>query len=95
MTETEKFEQFHAANPGVYNHLLSLARDFKKRVPGQKLGFRMLWEVMRWNNFMRVRREDEESYKFNDHYCPRYARMLMAENPELEGLFELRAIKKP
>ena len=92
MTKQEKFEEFHSNNPEVYQELLKLARDFKARVPGQKLGFRMIWEVMRWNKFMRVRRP-EKDYKFNDHYCPRYARLLMDRNPELSGMFELRRIK--
>ncbi len=34
-----------------------------------------------------------EDFKINDHYLSRYARKLMEEHPELDGLFELRELK--
>jgi hypothetical protein len=68
-----------------------LARQARKK-GRQRLGIRMLWERMRWE--MMIETEDATSdFKLNDHYHSRYARMLMANDPDLKGLFELRDLK--
>lgn len=85
-----RFRDFHAANPHVYRELLSLAREAKAN-GARKIGIRMLWEVMRWNQRGYLATDDPNSaFKLNDHYPPFYARLLIAEHPELEGLFEVR-----
>ena len=85
-----RFRDFHQANPHVYQELLALAREAKAN-GARKIGIRMLWEVMRWNQRGYLATNDpSSSFKLNDHYPPFYARLLVTEHPDLDGLFELR-----
>jgi hypothetical protein len=52
----------------------------------------MLFEVMRWNWFMTTTDPDSD-FKLNNNYRSRYARKLMDEYPELDGIFEVRELK--
>lgn len=91
--ETElrkKFNDFHKNNPKVYSELVSLAKQAKARGRA-KIGMRMLYEVVRWNRYLKTTDED---YKMNNDYCAFYARKIVDENPELEGIFELRSLKR-
>ncbi len=83
-----RFEQFHAGNPAVYPTLVSLAREWVAENGRTKLGIRMLWEVARWELIKSTRNTD---YKLNDHFTSYYARLIQAKEPDLEGIFELRA----
>jgi hypothetical protein len=87
----QRFEAFHSANPHVYAELRRLALE-AKRNGARKIGIRMLWEVMRWNQRGYLHTDDPNSstFKLNDHYPPFYARLLTTQEPELAGLFELR-----
>lgn len=53
----------------------------------------MIWEVMRWQMFLATK--DPSGFKLNDHYTSRYARLIMKQEPDLDGLFELRALRTP
>lgn len=67
--------------------LCEKARAGKQR--GMKrYGMRALWEAMRWGLFMEGK---ESGYRFNDHFPPFYARLLMAQEPDLKDFFELRS----
>lgn len=89
-TEAErKFQEFHKKNPEVYSTLVSLARQAKSR-GRTKIGINMLIEVFRWNKLIKTTDKD---YKINNNYAPRYARMMMQDHPELEGLFNVREMK--
>lgn len=92
MTEEEielRFLRFHAQNPHVYTGLVRLAREARARGAG-RLGIRQLWEVMRWQtgDF-----SVDDDYRLNDHYHSRYARLIMQEESDLAGVFELRALR--
>jgi hypothetical protein len=83
-----KFLEFHAANPGVYLELRDLALDLKDR--GRKFyGIMALLNVVRWQRAIRTTTADDD-YKVNNNWAPFYARLLMSENPELDGFFQLR-----
>lgn len=84
----ERFEQFHADNPRVYSVLVRLAREWVADHGHVTLGIRMIWEVARWELIKATRSAD---FKLNDHYTGYYARLIMACEPDLDGLFELRA----
>lgn len=86
----ERFREFHAANPQVYAELLKLARQAVAQGHRRRVGIRMLWEVMRWNLTVRVKADGQ--FRLNDHYHSRYSRLLMQE-PDLAGIFEVRALK--
>lgn len=81
-----QFEKFHKENPRVYEELVSLTQQGYDR--GRKrIGMRMLFEVVRWNRFLQT---TDPQYKLNNSYTSRYARLIMAQNPKFQGIFETR-----
>lgn len=87
------FEQFHFENPKVYTELVVLARTAKQK-GYNRIGIRMLWEVIRWNHMIQTNPDPEGTeFKLNDHYHSRYARLVMDKEPDLVGIFELRELK--
>lgn len=95
----DRFKQFHEDNPQVYEELVRLARHAlaqraRRGVTSRHLGIRMLWEVTRWN--LTIETDDANSdLKLNDHYHSRYARLIMEEESDLGGIFELRELRTP
>lgn len=87
-TLPEMFQAFHAANPHVYHALRRLAVGMVRR--GQaRIGIKMLFEVLRWQYAMSTT-DAHSDFKLNNSYAPFYARLLMDNEPELAGAFELR-----
>lgn len=82
----QRFERFHAANPAVYTALRILARQWKN-AGRQRLGIAALFERLRWEIGIRT---EGDPWKCNNDYRSFYARKLMAENADLDGLFETR-----
>lgn len=80
-------QQFHQDNPNVYKILTRLARQALGQ--GKRCGIRMLWEVMRWEMFLATT-DKNSKFKLNDHYTSWYARYIMANEPDLQGFFNLR-----
>lgn len=83
----DSFERFDRDNPAVYRELVELCRKWQERRPGRRCGIGMLFEVARWTLTLHTR---GEPLKLNNNYRAFYARKLMDEHPEFEGLFELR-----
>lgn len=83
----EQFEQFHEANPAVYKTLRWLAREWKRRTGGRKIGFPALYERARWELGLRT---DGDTFLLNNNFRPYYSRLLMAQEPDLAGMFETR-----
>ena len=85
------FLAFHAENPQVYGELVRLAR--KARRQGKTvIGIRMLWEVTRWNLWLRSKSPDE--YKLNNNLTSRYARLIMKRERDLKGIFNIRNLRR-
>lgn len=85
-----KFQAFHAANPQVYETLVRLARNAKAR--GKTvIGIGQLWEVMRWEMSLNLTGDTE--YKLNNSFRSRYARLIMQQERDLDGLFETRKLR--
>jgi hypothetical protein len=83
-----EFYDFHAKNPAVYRKLVELARQAK--ASGRtRVGIGMLYEVVRWHVFL-ITTDDE--YKLNNNHRSRYARLIMEQEPDLAGIFELREL---
>ena len=85
------FEEYHAANPAVYSTLRDLALDMRRR-GHHRVGVKMLWEVMRWQLTISTT-TDPAGFKLNNNLCSRYARLLMDQEPELEGMFNTRELR--
>lgn len=90
MSLQDDFERFHAANPHVYKELARLARQAVAR-GRTRVGIGMLWEVLRWYFWLETKGDVE--FKLNNNYRSRYARLLMNQEPDLRGLFEVRGLK--
>ncbi len=86
----KRFEKFHANNPQVYNNLVRLAREFRRKGSNhnRKMGIGMLYEVLRWNYYMNIEREEE--YLLSNDYRACYARLIMDQEPDLQDAFNLR-----
>ena len=84
-----RFREFHRDNPDVYRELMQLVREALRR-GRKKIGIKMLWEVVRWNRFLRT---NDEKYKLNNNLHSRYARLIMQKEQGLAGIFDTRELK--
>jgi hypothetical protein len=87
-TIQERFEDFHEKNPHVYYQLVNLTNQAYNK-GRKKIGIGMLFEVLRWNNFIHT---DHKDYKMCNDYRSRYARKIMADCPHLGNMFNLREL---
>jgi len=88
LTIREAFLRFHRENPHVYAQLQAMAQE-AQRAGATKIGIGMMFEVLRWQTLLRTRGDD---FKLNNNYRSYYARLLIARNPALSELFELRRL---
>jgi len=84
-----QFANFHAHNPDVYSELARLARQARD-AGRRRIGIKMLYEVVRWHRFITT---SGDEFKLNNNFHSRYARLLMENEADLGGLFELRELK--
>ena len=85
----EQFWQFHRENPKVYEYLKQLSLELRMRGV-QSYSINSLFEVLRWKKALAT---DNDDFKLNNNFRSRYARLLMKEEPELEGFFEVRSLQ--
>ena len=86
-TTAARFEEFHRTNPHVYRTLVRLAREWVDQKGQQKLGISMLFERARWDLAIETGADD---FRLNNSYRAFYSRLIMAREPDLADLFELR-----
>lgn len=85
-----RFLEFHGKNPAVYERLVRLARQAKERGKS-RISVKMLYEVVRWYHFLET--EDETAvFKLSNDYHSRYARLIMKQEPDLDGLFATKRL---
>jgi hypothetical protein len=89
-TEETAFDRFHGDNPRVYEVLVRLAREWVGRFGSHKLGIATLYERARWEISLAT---NDADFKLNNNFRAYYARLIMAQEPDLAGLFDLRASK--
>ena len=82
------FVRFHSDNPRVYRRLVALARKAKRR-GARRLGMKMLFELLRWDHLLKT---SGEPFKLCNSYTSRYARLIMDQEPDLDGIFSTRAL---
>jgi len=80
------FWRFHRNHPEVYAELVRLAQQ-ATRAGRRKFGMKALWEVMRWNFWLKP---GGDKFKLNNNYPSFYARLIMEREPDLAGVFETR-----
>lgn len=86
---TVAFQAFHREHPEVYDLVVQLTRE-AVRAGRQKVGMKMVWERARWDYYIRP---SDDTFKLNNNYTALYARLIMKQEPDLKGVFELRARK--
>lgn len=91
MTAEERFLAFHRDNPDVYQSLVDLARQAMRRGK-TRVGMKMIWEVVRWDRFM-LTEDSSSEFKLNNNYHSRYARLIMQQESDLVGIFEIRGLR--
>jgi hypothetical protein len=85
----DRFLEFHKANPHIYRGLVDLSRAWKQS-GRDRLGIAMLWERFRWELAMET---SGDLFKLNNDYRSHYARLIMEQEPDLEGIFETRRLR--
>ena len=91
VTRAEKFEEFHRANPHVLTNLEALTDKLIRR--GQKhIGIGYLFEILRYESFMRTVDPDSE-FKLNNNLRSRYARLLLERHPEWSEVISVRNLR--
>ena len=90
-TIQERFEQFHRLNPWVYDSLVELVRDYRRRgYPA--IGIGHLVEILRW--LRRGKTYDPTAdFKLSNDYRSRYSRLIMAQEPDLDGFITTRSLR--
>ena len=84
----EKFLEFHAKHPEVYAALSRFSNQWRDRKgPDARLGIKMVIERVRWELALGAR---DETPRLNNNHSAFYARLLMAQEPALEGMFFLK-----
>lgn len=81
-----QFLTFHEANPHVYRALVAMARQLKAEGHRQ-YSIKGLYEALRFKWSLRTR---GEPVKLNNNHTSRYARLIMAMEPDLRGFFSTR-----
>ena len=87
----ERFTIFHNANPKVYAEIVDIARQMRARGV-QKMGISLIFERLRWLHFIEV--QTAEGFKLSNDFRAEYARLIMSREPDLEGFFETRSLRR-
>lgn len=87
LTRSERFERFHEANPAVYVALVESARSFRRQTGRDRCGMSLLFARVRWVLAVET---DEGEPALNNDYLPFYSRLIMAREPDLSGMFDVR-----
>ena len=87
----ERFTTFHNGNPDVYRQIVDIARQMKSRGV-EKMGISLIFERLRWLHFIEV--QTAEGFKLSNDFRAEYARLIMNREPDLEGFFETRALRR-
>ena len=84
-----RFARFHAANPHVYRALVALAMPLV-RAGCRRIGVKLLIEKLRYEYALATAGDE---FRLNNNYTSRYARLLVADHPELRDIIEQRELR--
>lgn len=85
-TWTEKFADFHAANPHVYEFIRDRAMKLK-RYGHKKWSIEEIWNNLRW---VKQCPTTGKPYSLNNNFKRFYVDLLLEREPSLEGFFNVR-----
>jgi hypothetical protein len=89
LTIAERFDAWHSANPWVYDALVSLVRDWLA-AGHERVGIKQMFEVLRWSY---GRSTVGDTFKCNNDFTSRYARLILMRHPEWAGAIEVRELR--
>lgn len=89
LTIEERAERYAAANEWVLRTMIALADGYKAR-GAKRIGVKHLAEVIRYEH---GRATNGDTFRFNNDYSSRFARMIIAARPDLAELIETRELK--
>jgi hypothetical protein len=92
-TLTEKFKAFHRANPHIYDKIVEIARA-KKREGYSKYSMKRIFEEIRWEN-RGIETDGTDEYTLSNSFTSRYARLVMRQEEDLVGFFNLKPLRTP
>lgn len=92
LTPQERFERFNSNHPEVYGQLKTLCRRWR-RGSERPWSIKGAFEVLRWERQIAGLPAEDEDWKLNNNYHSRYARLLMEQESDLDGIFELRELR--
>lgn len=82
----DRFRQFHADNPHVYEALVALCRRARER-GFETWSIKAAFEVLRWESYEPTTGEE---YKLPNTFTALYARLIMQQEEDLAGFFVTR-----
>ena len=89
LTIEERFEAFHTANPWVYDALVVLICDWLA-AGHRRVGLKAMFEVLRWQY---GRSTVGDTFKCNNDFTSRYARLILRRHPEWSDAIETRELR--
>lgn len=85
--EWQRVERFMADNPRIYRILVENCRLWVQNTGCQRWAIGAAWERLRWV----LRIHTGEKFALDDLYRAYYARLVMDQEKDLAGMFELRS----
>lgn len=85
----EQFREFHSKHPDVYELFSKFAKEAKEN-GACTYGAKSIMERIRWH--YATSSQNSETFKINNNYTSRYARMLADEQEDFNGFFETRSL---
>lgn len=84
-----RFAEYHQANPHIYDAIVALCREWIA-AGHERIGIGMVFEVLRWQHGLRA---EGDQFAVNNTMRSRYARLVMANEADLVGIFETRTLQ--
>jgi len=88
-TLDDRFREYHVKNPQVYQFFERFAL-VALNSGMQTFGAKAIMERVRWE--VSLMTKDHTTFKINNYYTSRYARLLVEQRPEFAGFFEMRRL---
>jgi hypothetical protein len=96
----DAFLEYHTVNPEVYVWFKKLA--FKAiKIGKKKVSFKLIMNVIRWEIYLKTYDPNPldtptlplKTFKINDAFGSRYARLFVRDYPHLESFIDLRELR--
>lgn len=100
ITIQEAFEEFHRANPHIYEMFIFFAKELlkagHKRISPRHILERIRWELMAPTKATRGAGwhvHAGKPFKINNNFSSRYARLFLEQYPKAHACVEIRELK--